>query len=203
MLRLYRSTFFIILFLFLCGLNVYGWRTSGVNHILIFEINPRSHLTEQHIMEISMMFGIFWTLSVIGFVFSEHIGIPRFANPLLLIFAIFAFLLNPSKTLFHEARYWFLRIMVSLNIVETGYALEIHLTNYETFIIQGRILLAPFFKVGFADFWLAEQLTSIAPVFLDLYVLVRFYFFSNEDWKDDTGTRLLCHYSRKYAKEMY
>jgi len=23
------------------GINVYGWRSSGVNHVLIFELDPR------------------------------------------------------------------------------------------------------------------------------------------------------------------
>lgn len=51
--RLYRGTLLIILFMFLIGVNVYGWRTSGVNHVLIFELDPRNHLSEQHLMEAS------------------------------------------------------------------------------------------------------------------------------------------------------
>ncbi|KAH8034532.1 hypothetical protein HPB51_025451 [Rhipicephalus microplus] len=51
--RLYRGTLLIILFMFLIGVNVYGWRTSGVNHVLIFELDPRNHLSEQHLMEVS------------------------------------------------------------------------------------------------------------------------------------------------------
>ena len=39
--RLYRGPFLIILFLSLLGINVYGWRSSGVNHVLIFELDPR------------------------------------------------------------------------------------------------------------------------------------------------------------------
>jgi hypothetical protein len=39
--RLYRGPFLVILFLFLMGINVYGWRSSGVNHVLIFELDPR------------------------------------------------------------------------------------------------------------------------------------------------------------------
>lgn len=50
--RLYRGTLLIILFMFLIGVNVYGWRTSGVNHVLIFELDPRNHLSEQHLMEV-------------------------------------------------------------------------------------------------------------------------------------------------------
>lgn len=113
MSRLYRGTFFIILFIYLCGLNVYGWRTSGVNHILIFEINPRSHLTVQHILQIASIFGILWTLSVLAFVFRPYATIPAYSNPVVLIFALIFFLLNPTKTIFFEARWWFLKVIVS------------------------------------------------------------------------------------------
>lgn len=58
-LRLFRAPLMIILFLFLIGINIYGWRSSGVNHVLIFEIDPRNHLTEQHLMEIAAIFGKF------------------------------------------------------------------------------------------------------------------------------------------------
>lgn len=40
-LRLYRGPLLIIQFIFLIGVNVYGWRSSGVNHVLIFELDPR------------------------------------------------------------------------------------------------------------------------------------------------------------------
>ncbi|GFS97135.1 xenotropic and polytropic retrovirus receptor 1 homolog [Trichonephila clavipes] len=56
--RLYRGSLLIILFLFLIGINVYGWRTSGVNHVLIFELDPRNHLSEQHLMEVSVLISI-------------------------------------------------------------------------------------------------------------------------------------------------
>lgn len=56
-LRLFRAPLLIILFLFLIGINIYGWRSSGVNHVLIFEIDPRNHLTEQHLIEIAAIFG--------------------------------------------------------------------------------------------------------------------------------------------------
>lgn len=37
----------MVQFFFLMGINVYGWRSSGVNHVLIFELDPRNHLSEQ------------------------------------------------------------------------------------------------------------------------------------------------------------
>lgn len=48
-------------------------------------------------------------------------------------------------------------------------------------LLQGRIILAPFFRVNFADFWLAEQLTSLVPLFLDIHFFICFYI-NNTDW---------------------
>lgn len=66
MFRLYRGPLLVIQFIFLLGINVYGWRSSGVNHVLIFEMDPRHHLSEQHIMELAAIFGVVWALSVLG-----------------------------------------------------------------------------------------------------------------------------------------
>lgn len=40
---------------------------------------------------------------------------------------------------------------------------------------------APFFRVEFADFWLADQLNSLATVLLDLQYLCCFYY-TNGNW---------------------
>ena len=43
-IKLYRPGFLIWLFMLFIGVNIWGWRTAGVNHVLIFEIDPREHL---------------------------------------------------------------------------------------------------------------------------------------------------------------
>lgn len=50
--RIYRGGFLLIEFLFLLGINTYGWRQAGVNHVLIFELNPRNNLSHQHLFEV-------------------------------------------------------------------------------------------------------------------------------------------------------
>jgi hypothetical protein len=47
-----------------------------VNHVLIFELDPRNHLSEQHLMELAAIFGVIWTLSVLTFLYSEYLSIP-------------------------------------------------------------------------------------------------------------------------------
>lgn len=46
-------------------------------------------------------------------------------------------------------------------------------------VSQGRIIAAPFFHVGFADFWLADQMNSMATVFTDLHYTTCFYLTHN------------------------
>ena len=41
--------------------------------------------------------------------------------------------------------------------------------------VLGRILAAPFFIVKFADFWLADQLTSMTIAILDLYNMLCYF----------------------------
>ncbi|KAF9823664.1 hypothetical protein SFRURICE_019171 [Spodoptera frugiperda] len=154
--RLYRGPFLLVEFIFLIGINVYGWRSSGVNHVLIFELDPRNHLSEQHLMELAAIFGVIWALSILSFIYSASLSIPPFVNPLALVIIMLAFLMNPLKVFRHEARFWFLRIC-------------------------GRILAAPFMPVLFADFWLADQWNSFAAAFLDFHYLIAFYT-TGSDW---------------------
>nr|XP_023665297.1 xenotropic and polytropic retrovirus receptor 1 homolog [Paramormyrops kingsleyae] len=51
---------------------------------------------------------------------------------------------------------------------------------------QYKVLTTPFHSVGFPDFWLADQLNSLAPLFLDLWSLIWFYA-CEVDWKDLAG----------------
>ncbi|KAL0113736.1 hypothetical protein PUN28_012691 [Cardiocondyla obscurior] len=160
--RIYRGPLLMIEFLFLMGINVYGWRSSGVNHVLIFELDPRNHLSEQHIIEMATILGLVWSISILGFLYSDTLGIPPFVQPMLFYALLVLFLLNPTKTLRHEARLWTLRVL-------------------------GRVFCAPFFYVNFADFWLADQLNSLHTVFLDFQYFVCFYI-QNSSWTDVTDT---------------
>ena len=60
--RLYRGPFLIICMVFLVAFNVDGWRSAGVNHVLIFEIDPRNHLSQHEMMQVTLDFPIFFHL---------------------------------------------------------------------------------------------------------------------------------------------
>lgn len=149
-LRMYRGTFLVFLFIFLLGINTYGWRTSGVNHILIFELDPRNHLTHQEFLELAMFFLALWCLSLLTYLLSVVLHIPVFASPLALVAFCLVYLFNPIRVLHYKARRWLIKLLF-------------------------HIVTAPFHYVGFADFWLADQLNSLTTVLLDFEYLVCFY----------------------------
>jgi xenotropic and polytropic retrovirus receptor 1 len=110
--RLYRAPFLVIMFIFLVSINIYGWRSAGCNHVLIFELDPRNHLSEQHLMELAGIFGVIWAISVLSFLYASSLSIPPFINPLFLIIIMILFLCNPLKIFRWEARFWLLRTIV-------------------------------------------------------------------------------------------
>lgn len=54
------------------------------------------------------------------------------------------------------------------------------------FLSQFRVVTAPFHHVGFADFWLADQLNSLVVVLMDLEYMICFYSFEL-NWKTHDG----------------
>ncbi|KAF2979960.1 hypothetical protein EK904_007622 [Melospiza melodia maxima] len=161
LVRIYRGGFLLIEFLFLLGINTYGWRQAGVNHVLIFELNPRSNLSHQHLFEIAGFLGVLWCLSLLACIYRQFTYIPMQVNPLILYGFMLLFLINPTKTLYYKSRFWLLKLLF-------------------------RVFTAPFHKVGFADFWLADQLNSLVVILMDLEYMICFYSFEVQ-WEDNAG----------------
>lgn len=57
--------------------------------------------------------GVIWALSVLGFLYAEALSIPSYTVPLALLCFMVLFLVNPTKTFHHEARFWLLKKLVS------------------------------------------------------------------------------------------
>ncbi|KAK3087846.1 hypothetical protein FSP39_011436 [Pinctada imbricata] len=151
-IHMYRGMFLVILMIFLLGINTYGWRSSGVNHVLIFEIDPRRHLSHQQLLELATFLAVMWAINVLGFLFADTLGIDRHIFPLILAGFFILYLINPIHVLHHSSRMWLLKILF-------------------------HIVTAPFHHVGFADFWLADQLNSLTMVLLDFEYMICFYGF--------------------------
>uniref|UniRef100_A0A3B5KK56 Xenotropic and polytropic retrovirus receptor 1a n=1 Tax=Xiphophorus couchianus TaxID=32473 RepID=A0A3B5KK56_9TELE len=161
LVRIYRGGFLLIQFLFLLGINTYGWRQNGVNHVLIFEIDPRDNLSHQHLFEIAGFLGVLWCLSILSCLYSEYTYLPMQVNPLILYGFMVLFLINPFKTCYYKSRFWLIKLLF-------------------------RVFTAPFHRVEFADFWLADQLNSLVVVLMDFEYLICFYIFELQ-WSSSKG----------------
>ncbi|XP_068151857.1 solute carrier family 53 member 1 isoform X1 [Drosophila tropicalis] len=149
--RIYRGPLSWIVYCFFISINVYIWQRCGINHVLIFEMNPRNHIQPASYLAIASSMGYICTLSMLLYLHHKEFGIddPQ-PIPLTFIIVTTALFFNPIHIWNYPARMWFLSIL-------------------------GRVLLAPFFYVRFADFWLADQLISLVYCLVDHYQLGRFY----------------------------
>lgn len=129
-----------------------------------------------------MIFFLNFLLFRFSFLYSASLGIPPYINPLALTFLMFLFLINPFKVFRHEARFWLLRISVSFSFSSKILKFQLN----QLFFFQFRMVAAPFFHVGFADFWLADQFNSLVTALLDYQFLICFYI-TNGDWLEARG----------------
>ncbi|KAI4882248.1 hypothetical protein NFI96_020067 [Prochilodus magdalenae] len=175
LVRIYRGGFLLIEFLFLLGINTYGWRQAGVNHVLIFELNPRNNLSHQHLFEIAGFLGVLWCVSILSCLFSKSLMIPIQASPLALYGFFLIFLINPFKTCYYKSRFWLLKLLDLNRNADSSFCPPLSFTWPPPPALQFRVVTAPFHRVEFADFWLADQLNSLAVLLMDLEYLVCFY----------------------------
>ncbi|VDO44535.1 unnamed protein product [Onchocerca flexuosa] len=152
--RLFRGPFLLFVAIWLCGLNMWGWAEAGVNHVLIFEVDPRNHLTYQSVMQIASFMCMLWSLGVLGYLYSHLINLPPFLFPLLLMIVFVIYLINPLKKPYsisqRNSRFWILK----------------HCFN---------CFSAPLHYVTFIDFWLGDQMNSLVTSFLDFQYFICFY----------------------------
>ncbi|KAL5970781.1 Xenotropic and polytropic retroviru receptor 1 [Taenia solium] len=148
--RLFRGSFLVIYYVCMVGVNVYGWRSSGVNHVLIFEIDPRSHLNQFQLMEMGMFLADFWGAAVLLYQFSDLIHFPGYVTPLVLFTTMLVFLILPFHVFHFKSRFWLLKILF-------------------------RIIRAPLARVHFPDFFLADQLNSLSFVLPDIAYFLCFF----------------------------
>lgn len=108
-------------------------------------------------MEIASFMLMLWSLSVLGYLYAHHFNLSPFIFPMLLMIICVAFLFNPLKKpeniFYQNSRFWLLK----------------HFFYCFT---------APFHFVTFADFWLGDQMNSLATCFVDFQYF--FCFYANE-----------------------
>ncbi|XP_017033779.1 xenotropic and polytropic retrovirus receptor 1 homolog [Drosophila kikkawai] len=150
-ISLFRGPISGVIFGLYLAINVNIWQKVGINHVLIFELERRDAVCGVKALEMACFLGYFCSLNVLLYLlYNEFYMDNPYMIPLVEVAVVAVIVLNPIHILFYSARIWLLRV-------------------------TGRMLLAPFFFVQFADFWLADQWCSVVTCFVDHYRLVRFY----------------------------
>eukprot|EP01028_Stygiella_incarcerata_P000220 TRINITY_DN10300_c0_g1_i1.p1 TRINITY_DN10300_c0_g1~~TRINITY_DN10300_c0_g1_i1.p1 ORF type:complete len:747 (+),score=138.83 TRINITY_DN10300_c0_g1_i1:119-2359(+) len=144
---------------FLCGNVLVFWRTQ-INYVFIFQFDLKKHESVFEYAEaMSFLTALFLTFlfAFIRTVLDEEAGVSvmmeSFWYPIIMSALFFLIVLVPHPFFFASSRIWLLRVI-------------------------GRILLAPFFQVRFADFFFADIMTSITRFLFDLQYIM---FLSSRD----------------------
>eukprot|EP00051_Salpingoeca_urceolata_P019045 m.272962 g.272962 ORF g.272962 m.272962 type:complete len:757 (-) comp19335_c0_seq7:294-2564(-) len=149
--RGFRGSLLVALMPVLIGVDMYAWHTHYVNYPLIFNLDLREHALYLDLLRHGGYLLLAWCAALLLYLLTATTATvaPEIAPLLFVIFAV-VYLLNPTDiTSPKENRYWLLNVL-------------------------GRICLAPFKDVKFEDFWLADQLTSMTAVLLDIEFAICF-----------------------------
>lgn len=142
-LHMLRGSFLTIFIVYLFLLNILGWRIGGVDYVKMFELESDGAVWNT-VCGVSMQTGVLWSS---GALVTIALGLSNWNSavtyiPLVLWLILICYFLWPLKTYFYDARVWMLNVLY-------------------------RILVSPLYPVSFADFWVADQLNSLAIVLLD------------------------------------
>ncbi|EFJ06016.1 hypothetical protein SELMODRAFT_451422 [Selaginella moellendorffii] len=147
----FSTLFLFVLHLYMYGWNIYVWKQVRINYTFIFEFSPKQELRHQDVLLLST--GL-TTLIIIGMIFHlatytvTHVDSEIIA--LVVFLLLILLLICPLDICYKSSRAAFLRC-------------------------TWRIISSPLFKVVFADFFLADQLTSQVPALRNLGYISCYY----------------------------
>lgn len=167
--RIFRGLFVFAVFPLLLTVNFYIFAREGINFRLMMGISLRNHRALQawkSLLAIGSSCMAVWAVGTIVFSFSPMLGSSMAAwSPVVVCILMIHAVTQPI----YHFRAWEAPLLLKL---------------------FGRILLAPFYEVHFADFWAADQLCSLVRPLLDLefavYYLIHRYNSGGHDLDDLT-----------------
>eukprot|EP00698_Gefionella_okellyi_P013121 TRINITY_DN3575_c0_g1_i1.p1 TRINITY_DN3575_c0_g1~~TRINITY_DN3575_c0_g1_i1.p1 ORF type:complete len:851 (-),score=176.14 TRINITY_DN3575_c0_g1_i1:66-2618(-) len=154
-LSAYRGMGLIVLMFVYFALNEWGWSAMHINYVFIFEMDPGADRSPLQLLEGAAMLMLVWATSLFAMLAIVHegawvVGIPAWAWPLIMVLVALAYLINPLNVFQREARFWLVTRLL-------------------------RIVSAPLTAVGFADFFVADQLNSLVLLLYDLEYVICYY----------------------------
>jgi hypothetical protein len=154
---LFRVMAFPVILSVFIALNIKIWTEVHINYVFIFELDPRRHLSMWEFMELTLILFCVWIAFFAFFLFSAvmqawevfDIRAP-WAIPVVLLGLYTLFIFFPAPWPYGSARWWLIKIIL-------------------------KVAAAPFVPVKFADFWFADQLTSMSDFLFDMQFVFCIY----------------------------
>lgn len=139
----YNPLFLVAMMVLLWGINIWGFSISRINYAKVFELD-NTHLSYKEIWMIALWVTMIVLTSMASYLYlSSHGKGPVAASqPVLLYSALPLIMMLPIDVLYVSSRIFFLRTVIRL--------------------------ILPFQPITFADFFVADVLTSMAKVISDL-----------------------------------
>ena len=115
-------------------------------------------------LKVAVLLHSLWAVSLLLFVLSDHLPVPRYCHPLLLYTVMAAFFLNPTRRYIIIIIIIIIIMIITIIIIIMTLGSLAHESRFWVLGVLGRVVLAPCFHVEFADLWLADQLNSLSQV---------------------------------------
>uniref|UniRef100_A0A0C9QWA0 TSA: Wollemia nobilis Ref_Wollemi_Transcript_4388_1780 transcribed RNA sequence n=1 Tax=Wollemia nobilis TaxID=56998 RepID=A0A0C9QWA0_9CONI len=140
----YNPLLLVAMMIWLWGVNIWVFSQSSVNYTRIFDFDPNNYLTHKEIWKCASWMTIIVPTSMTAYLYLYSHGEVYFAasQPVLLYAMLALIVVNPFDVFYPSSRHYFLRTLWRM-----------------TFPLQ---------PITFADFFLADVLTSMAKVLSDL-----------------------------------
>eukprot|EP01105_Mastigella_eilhardi_P018861 TRINITY_DN43_c0_g2_i1.p1 TRINITY_DN43_c0_g2~~TRINITY_DN43_c0_g2_i1.p1 ORF type:complete len:584 (+),score=143.95 TRINITY_DN43_c0_g2_i1:866-2617(+) len=160
----YRMVGLVILLVWMWGADMYVWSHNRIDHVLIFDFDPRNHHQYHTMLEGASILTSLWLLFVLAYVVA-HNGAD---TPLWWLGRM-------------DPRFYPLIFVVASLLVFVAFQIMSQFWLVKTLIV---IACTPFRKISFKDNFMADQLNSLSIIFFDVEHVACFYIY--DMWaKDD------------------
>lgn len=160
-----RLTFVVIYILFCTAMAIKVFLNTGINYLYIFELDPNSKMTSDQLFKVSAVLLFFWSLCftmTMGEIKMEWIFHDYPAYPVIIMFLFF--LVYCFQCCF-----------------KCGY----RIARFQLLITIYEILISPFGRVRFRDFFFADVITSIGTSMGDIGICIFYITHDNYKHYDD------------------
>ena len=148
-LRLVRSPLFIALYFFMYGANLMAWSRGGINYVSMFDYPAKGIPTPKLAFKIASLLSV------------------CFCSLVAMYFLLDGYYLYIADTIVSSLQW-----LLLLGLLLSPFKMFIRPGRVAFVLVWFRILVSPFPKVRFGDFWFADQLNSMVALFVDVQYFI-------------------------------